>query len=188
MKRTVLGIVTVLLTAAAAHAQTNYAPPSIDAYSEVVARPLFTPSRRPPAHVVAASGPAAPVSLVGIVIAPDRKLAMIKETPSAPVRYVPEGARLAAGTVTMIAADQIALRAADGSVAQIKLFAPAGQSQAVFPAPAVAPVTAQAAQVAVDNPTPATASGEAVPDGLMAAIPAHTSKPPSGTIGGSGMR
>ena len=194
MKRAVLGAIATLLISAAAYAQTNYAPPSIDAYSEVVARPLFTPTRRPPAHVVAASGSAAPVNLVGIVIAPDQKLAMIKETPTGPVRYVPEGTRLAAGMVTMIAADQIALRTADGSVAQIKLFAPIGPSlagqtqQAAIPAPAVAPVTAQAAPDAVDNTIPAPASGEAVPEGLMAAIPAHTSKPPSGTTGGSGMR
>ncbi|HSV28131.1 MAG TPA: hypothetical protein VLL76_01195, partial [Candidatus Omnitrophota bacterium] len=60
----------------------TWQPPPIDSFAEMVERPLFTPSRRPPARKVEAAMPLKTPEgrLVGVVVGNGAKVALIEET------------------------------------------------------------------------------------------------------------
>jgi hypothetical protein len=99
---------------------TDFRPPPIEAYHEIVERPLFAPTRRPPV-AAAVKGSAASVGLTGVVVLPGNRFAMIKEG-SSPTRSVPEGATIAAGVIEKITADGIILRRTDGHTESVRVF------------------------------------------------------------------
>jgi general secretion pathway protein N len=86
--------------------------PPLAAYSEVVARPLFSPSRRPGA--AAESGPedggqASPFTIMGTVVSDTARRALISHGNPPQLAHVTEGQRLEGWTVETIAADRVVL-------------------------------------------------------------------------------
>jgi hypothetical protein len=100
----------------------------LSAYSEVTARPLFSPDRRPHAPQAMVSA-GAHIALRGIVVDASARYALIEEG-APPARRVGEGQALAIGTVERIAPDHIVLRAQDGSRTIVKLFVPGAHGPA----------------------------------------------------------
>ena len=99
-----------------AAAQSVFAP--IEAYAEVLDRPLFAADRRrhPPKPAIA-TGMAV---LSGIVIHGSDRYAVFASEPSTIVR-VREGQRIAAGMVLRIMPDRVVLARADGGEAELRL-------------------------------------------------------------------
>ena len=66
---------------AALPAQLNYAMAPIEDFSSILARPLFSPTRRPPAEgvaSVAAPEPELQVTLVGVIISSEEQIAIVR--------------------------------------------------------------------------------------------------------------
>ncbi len=62
-------------------AQANYAMAPVEDFSAILERPLFSPTRRPPAEGVvatAASEPELQVTLVGVIISSDEQIALVR--------------------------------------------------------------------------------------------------------------
>jgi hypothetical protein len=86
--------------------------------SSVLARPLFSPARRPPAEQVsdqpAAEATAeAPPRLAGVIVGPTRRSAIFADTTGRP-RIIGEGDTIGRFTVELIAPNQVTLRSAAG--------------------------------------------------------------------------
>jgi general secretion pathway protein N len=87
--------------------------PSREAYSEILARPLFTPSRRPPEPVESTPRQApAPltITLAGIAMSADQRIAIVQTGNPPRVLRLAEGQQLDGWTVITIAADRLVLR------------------------------------------------------------------------------
>lgn len=124
-------------SAAAVAAQVGSLGP-LAAYADVVERPLFAPSRRPPAAPVAAPVPPVPVAasrpppaieLVGVAMSGDRHYALVR-TPGGRSTRVAEGESVEGWQVTHIEADRIRLNRG-GDAVDISLVRP---GPPVFPA------------------------------------------------------
>ncbi len=107
--------------------------------STVLARPLFSPDRRPPADAAAAAGSRLPglPRLAGIIVGPFGRSAIFAPDGNKPL-VVQEGARIAAYTVKSIEATQVRLVGPDGARVLYPSFesnaAPArGVAQAALP-------------------------------------------------------
>jgi hypothetical protein len=89
----------------------------LDSYAEMVARPIFSPARRPP-RVAMGDAPVTSVEglvLKGIVVSRDARFAIVLfGSPPKPVRIV-EGQELQGWTVHAITADGIVLRNGEGT-------------------------------------------------------------------------
>jgi hypothetical protein len=91
--------------------------PSRATFSEVVARPIFSPTRRP--AVAAAEAEAGTVSevlnvdLVGVVIWPSQRLALVRTKESDSVQQVPEGGAVSGWTIVTIEPGRVVLRQGD---------------------------------------------------------------------------
>jgi hypothetical protein len=95
--------------------------PPIESLGEVVARPLFLPSRRPlPPVSTEPAKPIARFTLAGIVLADGRRVALIQSGTSPPPVMVTVGGVIDGWTVTAIERDHVALRAA-GETAELSL-------------------------------------------------------------------
>ncbi len=93
-----------------------------DRYQEIILRPLFAPSRRPPESAPDASVPLdGDLVLRGVITTRDRRIAFIETgTPPKTLR-VSEGADVAAYVVQSIRPDRIVLRAKDGTTTVVRL-------------------------------------------------------------------
>jgi len=85
----------------------------LDSYAEMVARPIFSPARRPPSAAMVDAPSVTSVGglvLSGIVVSGDERFAIVLSgSPPKPVRIV-EGQELQGWTVHAITADRIVLR------------------------------------------------------------------------------
>src|SRR4051812_33158560 len=68
--------------------------PATSRYGEVLLRPLFSPTRRPPAPLAEAPAPMGVVTLTGVVISPNQRLAVVADRDTANSRQVHEGDNL----------------------------------------------------------------------------------------------
>jgi hypothetical protein len=94
-------------------------PGPIEAYAEVLDRPLFSADRRRHAPIpVVAAGSAI---LSGIVIYGSERYAVFAGDSSSPAVRVREGQRIAAGTVMRILHDRVVLARATGGEAELRL-------------------------------------------------------------------
>lgn len=95
--------------------------PALDTLTEVVARPLFLPLRRPvPSAGAQAAQPAAQFMLAGIVIIDGHPVAFIQSGTSPPPVMVSLGGTIGGWTVTAIERDRVVLRSGD-STAELSL-------------------------------------------------------------------
>jgi hypothetical protein len=113
--------------------------PAISAFAEVVERPLFTPSRRPPppkTDSTIAASPEKPETfdLIGVIISADRRMALLRTVASSEVMQAVEGQSIGGWEVHAIKPTQVVLRRGnDSEVIKINDAAkpPAGSSPAV---------------------------------------------------------
>jgi type II secretory pathway component PulC len=86
--------------------------PAISIFAEVIKRPLFTPSRRPPSPKpeVAASAPKPEtLDLVGVIISADRRMALLRPRNKTDVLFAVEGQSIAGWEVRDIKPTQVVL-------------------------------------------------------------------------------
>ena len=94
----------------------------LERYQEVVARPLFSPSRRAAASVEA--GPVEPADvpiLQGVVLARDKRIALVAYGTPSTARRVTEDQDVGPWKIEKIFKDHVVLRASDGKAATIRL-------------------------------------------------------------------
>jgi general secretion pathway protein N len=96
-----------------------FQPPPIAAFEEVMARPLFAPSRQPPPDAPDAPALAAPPApelgfeLVGVVISPEEALALVRQPGMPDLVRAGIGRTVAGWTVERIEPDRVLFRAGD---------------------------------------------------------------------------
>jgi type II secretory pathway component PulC len=143
--------------------------PAISTFAEVVERPLFTPSRRPPPKTD--SNPAAIASkpetfdLIGVIISADRRMALLRTVATSEVMRAVEGQSIGGWEVRAIKPTQVVLRRGDDSEV-IKIKDAASNSAVNNPsAPKSPPVSAEAGSPnATKIPPPPETPGEGVPE------------------------
>jgi hypothetical protein len=88
--------------------------PPLESFAEVIARPLFLPSRRPLPPVSAEPAkPIARFTLAGVVLEADRRVALIQSGTSPPPIMVTVGGVIDGWTVLAIESDHVVLRSAE---------------------------------------------------------------------------
>jgi hypothetical protein len=148
------------------------APPSIDLFADIDARPLFNPRRTPlPDSGLpgSASGSTSDLTLIGVMIGGDKPIALLKSASASTTTSATIGDIVAGLRVVQIAPTQVSLRGASGLVV-IPLANLGSQApSAPLPAPVAANTTATPApsQSETGSPPPA-----AVPPPQAAAKPA----------------
>lgn len=92
---------------------TGFAIPPLRSFAEVLARPLFSPTRRPSLDAPAGDARSSGFTLVGIVISSGEHHALIEHGQPPRLERVVEGQELDGWTIEAIAPDAVALRRAD---------------------------------------------------------------------------
>jgi type II secretory pathway component PulC len=101
--------------------------PPIEGYSEVTRRPLFSPTRQPPANVVQdTQGNTGDFTLQGIIITDDGKVALIEYGRPPVLARLKEGQAVEGWTLQSILPDRVVLQHG-GSEQEIRLKDRAGQ-------------------------------------------------------------
>jgi hypothetical protein len=93
--------------AKAAHDDASFVLPPASTFSEVVARPLFSDTRRPSAFAAAAADAHPAFVLVGTVLSSQARDALIRHGQPARVDHVAEGQTIDGWTVDSIQADRV---------------------------------------------------------------------------------
>jgi general secretion pathway protein N len=93
-------------------AQAGFALPPLRSLGEVTARPLFSPSRRPPPPQASQDALRRSASLVleGVILSPRERIALISHGLPAVVTRVPEGGQIEGWSLAEIYADRIVLQ------------------------------------------------------------------------------
>jgi hypothetical protein len=95
---------------------------SLDSYREMLERPLFSPARRAPAQADdAAIEPGDMPILQGVVLARDKRIALLAYGTPSKAQRVHEGQNVGPWKVEKIAKDRVTLRASDGKAATVRL-------------------------------------------------------------------
>jgi hypothetical protein len=101
------------------HAIAPIERPSISAFSEVLERPLFARSRRPPPPSVESAVKRAPkaetLDLVGIILSPTGRVALLRSQQSEDVLHVVEGQHVAGWEIRTINSTEVVLGRGDFS-------------------------------------------------------------------------
>jgi hypothetical protein len=114
------------LERAALPAQVAYDAPDFAEFAEAMERPLFAPSRRPPSEIVPVTVEAAPqqqafgFELVGVLISPDERLALIRQDGLTDLHRVGLGRSLNGWQIEQIEPDHVVFRAGE-TVRQVNL-------------------------------------------------------------------
>ncbi len=97
--------------AAAAPAFTPYAPPPATAFDAINSRALFDPRRQPIKSVNGpeTSAPPPQITLLGVILSPDRRLAIVKSQSSPLALSIGVGETIEGWQVTAIEADRLVL-------------------------------------------------------------------------------
>jgi hypothetical protein len=93
----------------------------IERYKEVLARPLFSPSRRPAEIPPQDATPMGIVTLTGVVITPTRRIAVVTDGGAARSRQVREGDDLGNAVVGRILKDRIELKTPEGRTLLVRI-------------------------------------------------------------------
>lgn len=107
-------------------AETSYEPPIFAEFSEAIDRPLFAPSRRPPREAapevvaVAAQKQSFGFELVGVLISPEERVALIRQDGVTDLQRVSPGRRLNGWQVELIEPDHVVFRSGE-TVRQVHL-------------------------------------------------------------------
>jgi len=114
----------------------GFTPPPYESFAEAAERPLFAPSRRPPADTEAAIAEASPqmlefgFELVGVLISPQERLALVRQGGVPDLQRVGVGRSLNGWLVEAIEPDRVVFRAGE-TVRELML-----RDDAPLPAPA----------------------------------------------------
>jgi general secretion pathway protein N len=134
--------------------------PAISTFAEVVNRPLFTPSRRPTppkADTNVAAPKAETFDLIGVIISPGSRMALLRTLATSEVMRAVEGQNVGGWEVRSIKPTQVVLqRGGDSEVLKI--------TDAVIPQPNVAP-SHNSATPANPNQSGSPATTAPIPDG-----------------------
>lgn len=135
----------------------GYTPPSLDSYSEITERPIFSPDRKAPdggQEVLAAQGVGASTTnlrLEGVALSPDERVAVIRRSDTQQLFRVSQGENLDAWRLETIRPDRVVLRS-QGEVQVLMLPVERLEAQ---PVPAAPTATAAAPGTRVALPKPA---------------------------------
>jgi hypothetical protein len=136
-------------------------PPAIETFSEIVARPLFAESRRPPskAEVKVASNEPPPetLDLIGVVISARGRMALLRTLSTSEVTRAIEGQSVGGWEVSDIKPTQVVLRRGD-------------DSEVIKINDAAAPPAGNTPAAAGDASSPAKASDAAAPSEAQPAV------------------
>lgn len=148
------------------------AAPVEQAYPETVARPLFTPTRRPAPVQAAAAAPAfarGQFQLLGVIIAGNTKTAMLRDKSSGKIHRVELGHEVNGIKVATIDRDTVTL--AQGAETEVVPM----QVQKAAPAAAGASHAGPFGAVPGQPPVP----GQVTPPGMPPAMPQPATPPPN---------
>jgi len=154
--------------------------------SAVLARPLFNPTRRPPETVQTASSGLADKRLAGIVIEPDRRLAIFAVTGAKPI-IVGEGDSVDAWRIETITASEILLVGPNGSRTLQPMADPAAaqaraaRGNSATPAPAQPQAAAPAQAAAAQSPRAGRPPASPARAGAPPAVPGGAAPNPTGS-------
>lgn len=93
----------------------------VDHASEVLARPLFSPNRRPAVAVAEPAPAPTDVVLTGVAITPERRVALIAVGTPRLTRRLTEGEAIEGRVVESILPDRVRLRRTDGRIETVFL-------------------------------------------------------------------
>ncbi len=96
----------------------TYSAPPLQAYDEILLRPLFAKDRQPPPEPdateqgadSAASDDLGAWKLEGVVVTPERRLALLRDSGSGKFRRLSQGEELAGWQVSQVQADRVVLK------------------------------------------------------------------------------
>jgi len=109
----------------------------LDRYTEIIQRPLFSQTRRPPVEEEAAAAegessaqPAKPAQpppfvLTGVIIAPDKREALLREAKGKKVSRIQQGAQIRGWQLEVVSPEAVVLRRA-GDTQELKLLRKSG--------------------------------------------------------------
>ncbi|HEV2552086.1 MAG TPA: hypothetical protein VGU20_32560 [Stellaceae bacterium] len=119
-------------------------------FGEVLARPVFSETRRPPAPEAAAPGATAPFALVGVVLSAKERHALLEHGLPPHIDRVAEGQEVDGWTLEAVQLDRVVLRRGDNRVevkAKDKAPTPAPQQRRAAAASPPAPPPSRGAQL-----------------------------------------
>ena len=151
------------------------APPADSLVTTILARPLFTPDRRPPASPQSPGADLKDKRFAGIVIEPDRRLAIFAVTGGKPLA-VTEGDSVDGWQIESITAEKIALASTQGSRTLRLTPAPAGGEGRTQPRK-IAARSSAASKQSTTAETPQ--SDPKIPSAAAARPPVRTDTQPS---------
>lgn len=102
--------------AVAAAIEPRFTMPPLRDFGEVLARPVFSETRRPPAPEAAASGATAPFALVGVVLSAKDRHALLEHGLPPHIDRVAEGQEVDGWTLEAVQLDRVVLRRGDNRV------------------------------------------------------------------------
>jgi hypothetical protein len=102
--------------ALAAASEPRFTMPPVRDFGEVLARPVFSETRRPPAPEAAASGATAPFALVGVVLSAKDRHALLEHGLPPHIDRVAEGQEVDGWTLEAVQLDRVVLRRGDNRV------------------------------------------------------------------------
>ncbi len=109
---------TLRLPTAAPGTHKAFMPPPETDFSEIDGRSMFSPQRKPMQSLLSdyggSEGNASDLALVGIIMGPDKRIAVLKTTGSAAAQNVSVGGTIRGWRVTRIESDYIVLHANSG--------------------------------------------------------------------------
>ncbi len=109
-------MVNVPQRAAAAPAFTPYAPPPATAFDAINGRALFDPRRQAlkSANTAESTAPPPQITLLGVILGPDRRLAIVKSQSSPLALSIGVGDTIEGWQVTAVEADRLVLHSGSG--------------------------------------------------------------------------
>jgi hypothetical protein len=138
------------------------APPSIDLFADIDARPLFNPKRVPLPDAGlpgTGSGSASDLTLIGVMIGGDKPIALFKSRSTSSSTSATIGDIVAGMRVVQIAPTMVALRGSSG-VVDVQLASLGSQApSAPLPVPAAASSSEPATSHSSSTPTPSALAG-----------------------------
>jgi hypothetical protein len=102
--------------ALAAASEPRFTMPPLRDFGEVLARPVFSETRRPPAPEAAAPGATAPFTLVGVVLSATERHALLEHGQPPHLDRVAEGQEVDGWTLEAVQLDRVVLRRGDNRV------------------------------------------------------------------------
>jgi hypothetical protein len=99
-----------------AASEPRFTMPPLRDFGEVLARPVFSETRRPPVEAAAAPGTSGPFSLVGVVLSASERHALLEHGQPAHIDRIAEGQEVDGWTLEAVQLDRVVLRRGENRV------------------------------------------------------------------------